>query len=199
MKIHNALPLFLCLLVFPWSPAESQQDQLIDSIRALYHEALKLENSGDNSFRHEITLNTNYPAIGLQTTVIRFVYLCGQVNPEKDPYLLSRTLKKTVVKYNIAASVNYTIEYLFDESERPVFYYWREEAQDRVSEKRYYLHGGSLIRVIAEYHDTKGNPVNYAKGGGFSVEEKTSAEAAVKRALSYRALFRQIITAETLK
>jgi hypothetical protein len=96
-----------------------RDDGHIERICALYLEAQRLECSGDAFFRHDITLNTNYPAIGLQTTAIRFIYFPRQVNPERNPCLPARTLKNAVVIYNIATSARYTMEYLYDGSGEP--------------------------------------------------------------------------------
>ncbi|MBN1533982.1 MAG: hypothetical protein JXA20_15030 [Spirochaetes bacterium] len=186
------------VLCFAHTALLSQQDGRIGRIRALYQEAQSLENFGDAFFRHEITLNTNYPGIGLQTTAIRFIYFPRQVDPENNPYLLTRTLKKAVVTYNIAASVHYTIEYLYDSSEQPVFYYWSEELSSATNQKRYYFHGGRLIQIIADY-SKDGTPVKYTRRKGFTREERESAAEVMKKAASYRSLFRQLVAIERLK
>lgn len=172
-------------------------DGPIDHIKNLYQKAVELESdTGCDHCVHQVTLKTMLAAVGLRTTVIRLVNSADQVDPQKDPYWLKHSLHKVTVSYNIAASVDYTIEYLYDEKEEPVFHYWREKNAVRVEEKRFYFHQGKLIKVIMDYHTDAGEPVSYTMIKGFSGKDLAEGKSILSKAASYRKLFRSLVAAE---
>ena len=92
----------LLLLIASVNISEAGPDSAILHIRDLYNKAAEMEKNPEQS--HEVIFNTVLPAIGLQTSRVRFIYASRQPNPKRDPYLLEYRLLKVTVKYNIAAS-----------------------------------------------------------------------------------------------
>jgi len=175
-------------------------DQRIDKIRELYQSIQELD-CGESCahFKHKIVYHTMMPAIGLQTTIVQFFYYSGQLDPETDPYLLTHELKKVKVTYNIAASVDYTIEYLYDEHDDLVFYYWKEETAVEQGEKRFYFHNNKLIKVIMDYRTWEGDSIKYTDTSHFKAEDRKTAESLIQKALDYKKLFEMLITVEQWK
>ncbi len=180
---------------------EARADERLDRIRALYEKAVGMERDPMGSERsHTATMNTILPAIGLQTTTIRFLYESRQINARTDPYLLERRLIKTTVRYNIAASVHYTIEYLYDDQEQPVFFFWQEKSmQPESDEKRIYFHNGKIFMTNMRYHDSGGAFVRYIRTGGFSRNEKKQGNSAFMKAKQYLRHFRFLVELEHIK
>jgi len=193
-----ALMFFSALSSFKTITADSR----ISHIRELYRQANKLEcEVGCEHSQHRIQLNTMLPAIGLQTTTIRFIFTSNQKDPEQDPYWLTHTLHKVLVTYNIAASVNYTIEYLYDTKEEPVFYFWQEKinAGTEKQEKRYYFHKSKLIKAILDCKTDSGDPLNYSMTKRFKAEDVSQAKFLIKKSHEYRKLFKTLLKAEQLR
>ena len=183
----------------------AKDDPRIERIRRLYQEARKLESAEAPTPSHEVKFESILPAIGNQTTRITFIYTSWQANPEKDPYLLGHRLYKVNVKYNIAAMTGFIVEYLYDEKERPVFYYSRNERVSYqgkqasvVDERRYYFDGGKLIAAAVSVNDDDGKAVKYSSAGPFKDADMSLGRTAVSNAERYLKFFRHMVEVERL-
>jgi len=191
--MHRMIITSLCLTMVITGAAAAAENPDITRIRALYAEAQKKEcGSGCEHHNYNITLNTMMPATGMQTKKIRFTLSAEQANPREDPYLFLRRLHKVTVSWNISASAQYTVEYLYDEKERPVFFFHREAAVGGNSEKRFYFTGNRLIRVDAIPGPAPESRARYIRERGFSDNEVREARAILHRAVRYRKLFRTL-------
>lgn len=189
--------LFLYLLIIK-SPVHS--DPRIHKIQQLYRETAKLEcRSGCEKFRHEIKLHTMLPAIGLQNTHIIMYYQSAQLNPEKDPYLFSYKLKKISVSYNISASATFYMEYLYNEEENVVFFFWQEENPSQKESKRFYLHDNKLIKIIVTYDQQSKDKTNYTTVKNFKTSDLQKSRKILAKGKKYRNLFYRLIEAEKWK
>lgn len=198
--IFNKLTLFLLIpLTFLIINGDrSYGDKRIDKIKDLYDQAKQLEMDGEKQFYHEVTINTMQAAIGLQTTKIRFIYKSWQADPKKDPYLLNHQLLKVIVRYNISASVDYLIEYLYDKKGNLVFYFWQEKTSE-IQEKRYYFENQKLIQVIMDSKRNQGNPLKYTSKKSFKKEDLQNAKLVSKKAKEYMKLFRNLLQIEQIR
>jgi len=170
----------------------------VERIRILYEKAREMEKG--ESGTHSVTLNTVLPAIGLQTTTVRFVYESRQVDPRRDPYLLERRLVKTVVRYNIAASVEYTIEYLYDEKERLVFHFRQERSRTpEPDEKRFYFREGKLLRVDVRHNDGRSREVKGAGKSALSRRDREEGNEVYSKGAAYLRHFRTLVELEKMK
>lgn len=177
----------LLIVILHPSLLPAEPDSRIEAIRSRYNQALEIEQGGLN-YHHDIVLNTMLPAVGLQTTKIRFIYTSEQASPEKDPYLLTRKLHLVRVTYNVAASAQFHMEYLFDDRERPIFYFEQEKREDSIKEKRLYFGKGVLIRII----DSGRSP----GAALISTEDHREARSIVRRAEEYLRFFRNLVRIE---
>lgn len=184
----------------------AKDDPRIERIRRLYQEARKLESAEAPAPAHEVKFESILPAIGNQTTRVTFIYTSWQANPEKDPYLLGHRLYKVNVKYNIAAMTGFIVEYLYDEKERPVFYYSRSERvsyqgkqANVVNERRYYFDGGKLIAATVNVNDDDGKAEKYSSAGPFKDADMSLGRTAVSNAERYLKFFRHMVEVERLK
>jgi hypothetical protein len=84
-----------------------------------------------------------------------------------------------------------------------VFYYRQEKSgygeKPVVSEKRYYFQNGKLIRVVMDVKGDGSAPPAYTHSSNFQAKDVADAKLAHGKALQYRGLFRNILTAEQWK
>lgn len=194
-------------ITFPLITAvPARGDDRIEKIRALYKDAQELacENEDEcGGTVHRLRMATTLPAIGLQVTDVRFYHTSWQAAPERDPYLMDSALKMVSVTYNIAGSVTFLIEYLYDEKGEPVFYYRQEKSgygeKPVVSEKRYYFQNGRLIRVVRGDSGDESAPRTFTQLSSFQAKDVADAKLAHGKALRYRGLFKTILQAEQWK
>lgn len=191
----------LLLFAIPLSTNPIYSNPQIDHIKELYAKANKLQCSvGCEHNLHEIRLNTMLPAVGLQTTTIKMYYTSSRVKPEKDPHLLSRSLHKVVVEYNISAGAFYHMEYLYDDKEKPVFHFREQKTvADEKDTKRYYFSGSNLIQVIMDYHSPDGELIRYTSTDHFKSDVIRESRDILIKGENYRALFHTLIKAEGWK
>jgi len=202
IKAVMSLSVFVIVLAIFTTAASSAKPDRIENIRKLYKKAGELEcETGCEQFSNKIILNTMVPGIGLQTTVISFTYTSIQKAPEDDPYLLAYILHKVTVTYNIAASEKYRLEYLYDEKEEPVFYYWKRERplDNTIDEKRYYFQDQKLIMAKVDMRSPSPEKGSYSVTAGFQKGDIHSASTAVSQAKQYRSLFKKICEAGEMK
>ncbi len=196
---------FLGALVLVLSGIQLQADEphietQLQSIRSLYREATEAGRFDD--LRYSLSLNTMYPATGLQTTEITFWYINRQDDGANDPYAIEASVQLVVVEYNISVHVEYHIEYLFDESGHLRFCFRQEQlTQDGAlpSERRYYFsEEGSLIRAAGDFSAMDGNPMESRQGSSISPEVHEDADSIRRTARVYREMFdRLAVLAET--
>ncbi len=185
----------------------AKEDPRIERIRRLYQEAQSLEDKKDPMPAHEVKFETMMPAIGLQTTRVTFLYTSWQANPEKDPYLLGHRLHKVNVRYNVAAMAGHSVEYLYDDKERPVFYYSRSERENYsnktpdkvINERRYYFDSGTLIMAVVNVVDDDGKTEKYTSTGTFKQNDVFLGRTAFYNAERYLKFFKQMVEIERLK
>ncbi|HOT46541.1 MAG TPA: hypothetical protein PLM53_17025 [Spirochaetota bacterium] len=184
----------------------AKEDPRVEHIRRLYQDALRMEAADAPMPVHEVKFESNLAAIGNQTTRVTFVYTSWQADPERDPYLMGHRLLKVNVRYNIAAMSGFLVEYLYDEKERPVFYYAREETETYkgrdskiVNERRYYFDNGSLIMAMVNSTDDDGKKEKYSATGPFNKKDTTQGRIACQNAERYLKFFRHMVEIERLK
>lgn len=195
-RIYAAIGLVLVIVTIGVPAAE---DARITAIRSLYQKAKALDcGDGCGHYVHELRMNTMMPAIGLQTTVIRFIYTSEQENPGRDPYLLRHRLHLVTVSYTIAASAHYRIEYLFDERGALVFHLWSEKgAAPKPREKRLYYHNRQLIQALVS--DDAAVPSAYAAVKNFAPADVAASRRALESAERHRQTFSAALAAERAK
>ncbi len=199
MKAKNFMVILKAVFVLFFISDMSYGDKRIKKIRSIYNEVKQFEEGiGNEHFHHDIILNTMHSVIGLQTTKIRFIYDSMQVDPEEDPYHLSHQLRKVIVRYNISASANYLIEYLFDEKQNLIFYFWQEKTME-TNETRCYFYKKRLIRVIKDYKNDQGKSVKSTAKKNFKKNDLQDARSILKKANKYKKMFRQILSIEQLR
>lgn len=204
----NMIRIKLCTLVVLFtinlsvSKANDSTNKQVLNIKKLYKEAKDLENK--SHFHHDIIMNKMLPAVGHSQTKIRFVFLNKQVNPEKDPYLMTHSLKKIIVDYNIAASSKHHFEYLYNLQGIPIFAYYRIRSINGNFEYRYYYKNKKLIMVKAiESPNTDNNSSGkYAlrqTKSNFNKTDKKKAAHILSKAINYANYFKTILELEELK
>jgi hypothetical protein len=167
----------------------AQEDE-IAKIRDRYNNIKEMEEYDFMS--HEITLNYMLPAVGLKTKTIKFFYEGEQVNPEIDPYDFNYTLAKAVISWNISASNQYTVEYLFNTNEQLIFCYHKGEGMFDNHEYRYYFKDLKLIKCIVKSTNEDGTEINYTKTKGFGKEDFSAAEHYKANAEKYLKTFKDL-------
>jgi hypothetical protein len=193
---HRMIITALCLTMAIAGAEAATENPDIARIRKLYEDARKKEcGAGCEHYNYTVTLNSILPATGPQTKKIQFTLTAEQASPREDPYLFRRNLHKVTVSWNISASAQYTVEYLYDEKERPVFFFHREAATGGSSEKRFYFTGNRLIRVDMTTGPDAGSNGRYVRERGFKENEIREARTIIHRAVRYRKLFRTLAEA----
>ena len=152
----------------------------LHSIRKLYKKAI-----AEDSHKNKIVCNTTLAAVGLQTTTITFYHLPGQASPERDPYRMRYTLLKAVVEYNIAASVRYRTEYLYNRAGICVFFYRKiKTMNEKTKQIRYYFFRNRLFRI--QRNNGKKTTLRTRR---FSRKEMKKASRVLREAAVYRKAF----------
>ena len=184
--------ILLLLFVIQLSNITAQESTL-KKIKNLYYKA-----NADNYQTHKLSMSTMQAAIGLQTTDIVFFYDTQQVNPEESPYKLDYTLVKIEVSYNISASMDYKIEYLFDKNEELVFYFKKAEGVSGNSSIRYYYEKAKLIKVILTSTNENGENKDYTNTVRFKLDDMNFAKLYADKSKKYLAFFNEMIKVEGL-
>lgn len=113
-------------------------------------------------------------------------------------------LLKASVSYNIAASAEFTITYVFSEKGNLIYYHYKEIGY-RCYEKEMYFHNEKLIKVkqrpieenclgALDEHKTA-----YEKTSGFSKEDVSEASDALKKAEKYKESFNYLFEINTME
>ena len=156
------------------------QEEAVKEIKTRYYEV-----NEDNFYIHSLTFNSMKAAIGMQTTDVKYYFFSWQKDPETDPYLLDYSIAKIEITYNISASMNYTIEYLFDENENLIFYFYKAEGMWENEESRYYLEKDNLIKCTVNKTIETGEEQKYTKTKKFSTKENETVKKAISKAKKY--------------
>ncbi|MCP3924364.1 MAG: hypothetical protein GY714_17450 [Desulfobacterales bacterium] len=192
--MRNILYLLTLILIFNTASLWANTNNQINKIRKLYNQAEELNKLTYS--HHEVTLNTMLPAVGHIKIKVRFIFSSSQNDPEKDPYLLSYSLKKVVVEYNVAAREKHHFEYLYNEKNALVFAYHNIDGSDGKFEYRYYYDKNHLIKVIALENPFKNNPeeklIKRQALNNFNRKDKTDADVIKKKAQNYLAFFQNL-------
>lgn len=98
-----------------------------------------------------VTTSVNRPAIGPQNTTINFYWnnmSSESYEGDGEDYVVNRVLYFVTVEYNIAASVNYHIEYLYNDKAELIFCFYQEATSydTKFIEIRYYYDCSKLIK-----------------------------------------------------
>lgn len=169
------------------------QENTLKKIKDLYYKA-----NTDNYQTHKLNMNTIQAAIGLQSTDIIFFYDSWQSDPEESPYKLDYRVVKIEVSYNIAASMDYKIEYLFDENENLVFYFRKAVGMWENSSLRYYLEKNKLIKIISKNINENGENEDYTNSKKFKKSDIDFAKQYIQKSKKYLAFFNEMIMIEKL-
>ncbi len=171
--------LSLLLLVFALNLLA--QNDKIKAIKDLYYSI-----NNDMPFQtRTVSMNTMHAAIGMQTTNIKFWFLSEQTDPEEDPYETTYTPVKVQVNYNIAAGMNYTIEYLLNEKGELVFYFKQAKGEWENYTYRYYFDQNKLIKVMIKSINETGLKIDYTDTANFKEKDLEYAKECIENAKQY--------------
>jgi hypothetical protein len=167
--------LFFCLALSV--NALFSQDAQIDSISKRY-KAIKEQLQEDYLTPAQVNLYINRPAIGEQITYVNFYwnnmtseeYSDGGLDSPTPDYTINREVYMVTTLYNVAASVNTSVEYLYDDQGKMIFAFYRESAQ-QVTEKRFYYVEGKLYKYIYRLYERAEED-----GNGSLLDEKVSTK-----------------------
>ena len=179
--------LTLSFLLFITFTNVNAQESTIKKIKELYYQV-----NEDNYQTHTAEMNTMRAAIGLQTTKIKFYYYSWQRNPEESSYELDYDLLKIETSYNIAASMEYQNEYLFDEKGNLVFYLRKAEGAWENSSLRYYFDKNKLIKVISKGTNEDGKKMDYTNTSNFKQSDINEAKICFIKATQYSDFFNEM-------
>jgi len=170
------------------------QENAIKKIKELYYQV-----NEDNYQSHTVELNTMRAAIGMQTTKIVFYYYSWQSNPEESPFELDYSLMKIETSYNIAASMEFTREYLFNEDGNLVFYLKKAEGEWENLSIRYYLDKNKLIKVISKGTNEEGENLAYTSTKNFKLDDLNLVKLCILNANKYIDFFKEMTEIELLE
>ncbi|MBN2497677.1 MAG: hypothetical protein JXR96_23995 [Deltaproteobacteria bacterium] len=182
------------LLLGHGAPARSAGE--LETIKQRYDQASQLEK--EPGAQHLVSFHTMLPAVGLQETQVRFVFISEQAHPERDPYELKHELVKVGVQYNVAASAQFRIEYLYDSRGELVFFFEEEESAEGSRASRIYYRAGKPFRRIQDSRSGDGKPSREVTEK-LTPGQRRKAKEALARARQYREHFRQLLALEQLK
>ncbi|MBN1253152.1 MAG: hypothetical protein JXR51_03985 [Bacteroidales bacterium] len=185
--------LSLIIIVLISSVNIFSQTDAIKKIKEQYYQV-----TDENYQTHQLTFNTMLPAIGLQTTNVKYYYSSIQSNPEIDPYKLTYKVVKILVTYNVAANMDFTFEYLFDDNQNLIFLYENSYNYQENIEKRYYYNKTNLIQINSKTFDNKGLKDDYSESKNFKPNDLQEAKKNMIKAKKHVSLFSQIINIENL-
>ncbi len=171
----------------------SAQETALKKIKERYYQV-----NADNYQTHIVELNTMQAAIGLQTTQLVFYYYSWQTDAEESAYELDYQLVKIEVSYNIAASMDYKIEYLFDDNEELIFYLKKVAGEWENSALRYYLDKNKLIKVISKGTNEEGKTIDYTSIKNFKQDDINSIKLCILNSTNYLNFFNELIKVEKL-
>ena len=121
-----------------------------------------------------------------------------QVDPEEDPYLLQHEIVKIKVTYNIAAGMNYTIEYLYDKKQDLIFYFQEENGHSSYNKNRLYFKSKKLIKTISATKSDENEEEKKTYTKNFKKSDIDAARIAISNSLKYKALFSNLLEIEQL-
>ncbi len=184
--MRKTVIIFICFLFFvQYTNAQNEIKAKVYSIQ---------QNIDDEWFRfHKVEFNSMLAAIGLQRTHLTFYYEAWQVDPQYDPYEMDARLIMLEVTYNIAASVDYTQEYLFDEDENLMFYMHKEEGAYNNESLYYYFDKEELILLEKQGLEEEIEMLDA------DTETLDEAAAITRKAKSYLLVFKSLLDVEQLK
>ena len=169
------------------------QESAFTKIKELYYKA-----NPDNYQTHNLNMHTNQAAIGLQNTNVVFYYDSWQAKPEESHYKLEYHVVKVEVSYNVSASMDYKIEYLFDENKNLIFYYKKVEGMWENLSLRYYLDKNKLIKVVSISTDENGKSEDYSDTKKFNQSDVNFAKEYILKSKEYLSFFNEMIKIEKL-
>lgn len=179
------------------------QQEAIQNIKEQYYavkENIKTAESENIGHVHTVETSTMVPGVGLQNTVIKFFY-DSREHPDCEAYYLD-ILRLVSIEYQIAASMNYYMEYLFSTNEVLMFQYTKAEGMEAY-EERYYFDKDTLIKLkiapLKTEATTGATQEVKDKSNNFSAEEEAAGSLLQKNAQRYKELFYRIVAADNLE
>ena len=169
------------------------QNADINKTREIYNAA-----NETNLQVHNLELNSMLPAIGLQTTSVKFLFDAEQANPEKDPFLMNTRLVKVEITYNISSHTEHFMEYLFNEEGYLIFHFERAKGMLENFENRYYFNDESLIKVIHKETLESGEINSYTSSSDYKKDDLKTARISVDKGGYLTRLFEKMIEIERL-
>ncbi len=189
--MRKTVIIFICFLFFvQYTNAQNEIKAEVDSIQQMMDDDYYF-------WVHTVELKSMLAAIGLQTTQLTFYYCAWQANPENDPYEMEARLIMLEVKYNIAASVYYTQEYIFDEEENLIYYMYKEENYYESDSSTLYYYFDKEELILFEKLVLDGE--EEIKMLGADTETLDEAATIIEKAKSYSSVFKNLLDAEQLK
>ncbi len=170
------------------------QEDAVKKIREKYNRV-----NSDEYFYDTLCARTTLAAIGEQMTGARFFYSAWQSNPETAPYTMSYRLEKVEVAYNIAASMNYQIEYLFDDTEKLIFYFYKASGMWDNQEIRYYFDKEKLIKSSVKKTLETGEQIDYSDTRNFKSDDLSESKKAQEKSKKYIDHFQRILLFEQIE
>jgi hypothetical protein len=199
---------FLLCIIATCSVNLSAQDSSIIKIRERYTEIQKWISE---EFLTPVIVTTavNRPAIGMQNTTISYYWNnmdSESYGGEEGDYVVKRDLYFVTVEYNIAASVKYHIEYLYDDKGKLLFCFYQEASTyDNIfKEIRFYFNNDKLIKYsnkdftlnedLSQGSVQKQNELSEK----FSKETLAQANGYIKNASNYLETFNRLLEMESV-
>jgi hypothetical protein len=191
--MKKILIIFICTFFITLNlSAQSEIKAKVDSIQQ--------DVDRESFLTHTMEFNSLLAGIGDQKTTLKFYYISWQSHAEKDPHAMDTRLVKVELRYNIASSVDYTQEYIFNREEKLMYYMYKEEDNyepDNSQILYYYYDNGGLVlleRVIVE--NSKGKKTEKLD---FDDEEAGRVDMINFKAIAYLEAFKDMLDVEQLK
>jgi hypothetical protein len=142
MKNLRSIQLLLILIFLNASQLLGQNK--IEEIRKTYNTISSQIENKELAY-HEMILNEVIPGTGEKTTHIKFYYK-EMYNEDGNS---SHSLSKVIVTYNVAASIDFYLEYVFNQNQKLIFHYSKATGYECI-ESRYYFSNEDLIKMVSQ-------------------------------------------------
>lgn len=218
VKIKKLFILYILLISLNISLAQTEKifliEQRCDSINSL----ISSEEEAPFSFLiYRIELKSIKRAIGEQNTFVSF-YLF----PPKDSVIEKKRSTKFIyvysppfkinVKYNIAASQFYSIDYYFNPDGKLIFYHLETKGADFCGFEKWCFMNDSLLKIdiapVENCTDAEGNPIKeftseafnpYSADTNFTKKDYSKSKKIIAKAKKYITMYKRLTKIEELE
>lgn len=154
---------------------------------------------------HTIKFVSNRPAIGIQTTTIKFYYeqqdnKLIEKNGTTEFVDIYKQPAKVVIEYNIAASQNIKIEYYPNEKGKLIYYHYLTKGAYTNGEEFYYFENEKPIKIksteLSSDYEVLEKYKNFDREKDFTKDDLKKCEKIIKNWEDYKKMFEQMIYIE---